>query len=197
MSWWADLTRFSYRELELLLPQIESYVYHPDCHQRLGHPGVLTNFRKLNVVISVDGLQPEHDSRRKPATYERILKNIEGARVTIHCTITSQMMGRPGYLDEFLSFWTTHNRQESVVQHNSPARRHRSGDPDAFATDFHHCGSAAIAAEVSQSGNARVSPAGVRASTQQPGRMHLCENYRDDFRRPQDDNHSLPVRRRP
>jgi hypothetical protein len=51
-------------------------------------------------------LQPEHDIRRAPATYNRILKNIAGQRVTIHCTITSQMMKRPGYLKEFLEFWT-------------------------------------------------------------------------------------------
>jgi hypothetical protein len=57
-------------------------------------------------VVSIDGLQPEHDARRKPATYERILKNIAGARVTVHCTITSQIAGRPGYLDEFLGFWS-------------------------------------------------------------------------------------------
>ena len=34
----------------------------------------------LSVVVSIDGLQPEHDERRKPATYERILKNIAAAR---------------------------------------------------------------------------------------------------------------------
>ena len=57
-------------------------------------------------MVSIDGLQPEHDARRKPATYERILKNIQGARITVHCTITSQIAGRPGYLDEFLEFWS-------------------------------------------------------------------------------------------
>jgi MoaA/NifB/PqqE/SkfB family radical SAM enzyme len=61
---------------------------------------------RLNVVVSVDGLPPEHDVRRAPATYERILKNIAGRKITIHCTITSQMTGRPGYLKEFLEFWT-------------------------------------------------------------------------------------------
>jgi MoaA/NifB/PqqE/SkfB family radical SAM enzyme len=60
----------------------------------------------LNVTVSIDGLQPEHDARRAPATYERILRNIEGRRVTIHCTITSQVLQRPGYLDDFLRFWT-------------------------------------------------------------------------------------------
>ena len=60
----------------------------------------------LVVSVSIDGLQPEHDARRAPATYERILKNIEGRRVTIHSTITSQIVQRPGYLEEFLRFWT-------------------------------------------------------------------------------------------
>jgi hypothetical protein len=55
-------------------------------------------------------LQPEHHARRKPATYERILKNIQDHRLTVHCTITAQMMRRPGYLAEFLEFWT--NRKE-------------------------------------------------------------------------------------
>jgi hypothetical protein len=60
----------------------------------------------LNIVVSIDGLQPEHDKRRAPATYERILKNIAGQKVTIHSTVTAQMMKRPGYLEEFLKFWT-------------------------------------------------------------------------------------------
>ncbi|MGH9658270.1 MAG: radical SAM protein, partial [Bryobacteraceae bacterium] len=55
--------------------------------------------------VSIDGLAPEHDVRRKPATYERILKNIEGCQVNIHLTVTRQMMGRDGYLDEYMAFW--------------------------------------------------------------------------------------------
>lgn len=62
---------------------------------------------KLGIVVSIDGLQPEHDARRKPATYERILKNIAGHRVTVHCTITSQMMTRTNYLEQFLQFWSS------------------------------------------------------------------------------------------
>jgi organic radical activating enzyme len=98
-----------YRELESLLPQIESRGVHTQVVTSAFRkiPGAWKEFRKLNVVVSVDGLQPEHDARRKPATYERILQNIEEARVTIHCTITSQIAERPGYLDEFLRFWTS------------------------------------------------------------------------------------------
>ncbi len=98
-----------YRELESMLPQIESRSVHTQIVTSAFReiPNEWTRFKKLNVVVSVDGLQPEHDARRKPATYERILKNIKGARVTIHCTITSQIADRPGYLDEFLAFWAS------------------------------------------------------------------------------------------
>jgi MoaA/NifB/PqqE/SkfB family radical SAM enzyme len=97
-----------YRELELLLPQIESRGVHTQVVTSAFRviPSAWKQFKKLNVVVSIDGLQPEHDERRKPATYERILKNIAGAKVTIHCTITSQIAERPGYLDEFLGFWS-------------------------------------------------------------------------------------------
>ena len=97
-----------YRELELLLPQIERRGVHTQVVTSAFRvvPAAWKKFKKLNVVVSIDGLQPEHDERRKPATYERILKNIAGARVTVHCTITSQIAERPGYLDEFLNFWS-------------------------------------------------------------------------------------------
>ena len=97
-----------YRELELLLPEIEKRGVHAQIVTSAfrGIPENWKAFKRLNVVVSIDGLQPEHDARRKPATYERILKNIQNARVTIHCTITSQIAGRPGYLDEFLEFWS-------------------------------------------------------------------------------------------
>jgi sulfatase maturation enzyme AslB (radical SAM superfamily) len=65
-------------------------------------------------VVSIDGLRPEHDARRKPATYERILQNIEGQHVTVHCTITGQMMKRSGYLEEFLQFWAPRREIERI-----------------------------------------------------------------------------------
>jgi len=97
-----------YRELEQMVPLLI---------QRGIHVQVVTSaFRilpqgwadlpKLTTVVSIDGLQPEHDARRAPATYDRILKNIAGQKITVHSTITGQMMKRPGYLREFLEFWT-------------------------------------------------------------------------------------------
>jgi MoaA/NifB/PqqE/SkfB family radical SAM enzyme len=97
-----------YRELELLLPQIERRGVHTQVVTSAFRvvPDAWKKFKKLNVVVSIDGLQPEHDERRKPATYERILKNIAGAKITVHCTITGNIADRPGYLEEFLRFWS-------------------------------------------------------------------------------------------
>jgi len=61
---------------------------------------------KVRVAVSVDGLPEHHDVRRKPATYERILKNIEGRDVNVHWVITRPMLARPGYLEEYVSFWS-------------------------------------------------------------------------------------------
>jgi MoaA/NifB/PqqE/SkfB family radical SAM enzyme len=60
---------------------------------------------RVRVTISVDGLPEHHDVRRKPATYERILKNIAGRKVNIHWVITRPMLQRSGYLEEYVSFW--------------------------------------------------------------------------------------------
>jgi MoaA/NifB/PqqE/SkfB family radical SAM enzyme len=104
-----------YREVALLLPQIESRGVHTQLVTSAFRviPGKWMQYKKLNIVVSIDGLQPEHDIRRKPATYDRILQNIKDARVTVHCTITSQIAKRPGYLDEFLDFWS---RQPSAAK---------------------------------------------------------------------------------
>lgn len=105
-----------YREVEVLLPAIESRGVHTQIVTSAFReiPVAWERFKKLNVVVSVDGLQAEHDARRKPATYERILKNIRNARVTIHCTVTAQIASRRGYLDEFLAFWTARPEVEQV-----------------------------------------------------------------------------------
>jgi len=105
-----------YRELGYLLPQIESRGVYTQVVTSAFRviPSAWTQLARLNVVVSVDGLQPEHDSRRVPATYDRILKNIRGARVIVHCTITAQTAERPGYLNEFLRFWTNQPEVKKV-----------------------------------------------------------------------------------
>ena len=97
-----------YRELELMVPQIIGRGVHVQVVTSAFRvlPADWPKLPRLNIVVSIDGLQPEHDVRRTPATYERILKNIQGQQITVHCTITGQMMKRPGYLEQFLDFWT-------------------------------------------------------------------------------------------
>jgi sulfatase maturation enzyme AslB (radical SAM superfamily) len=97
-----------YRELELLIPLLLARGIHvqivTSAFRTMGP--TWASLPHLHVVVSIDGLQPEHDVRRAPAIYDRILKNIVGQRITVHCTVTGQMMKRSGYLAEFLEFWT-------------------------------------------------------------------------------------------
>ena len=66
---------------------------------------------RLRVAVSVDGLPEDHDIRRKPATYQRILQNIEGCEINVHWVITSAALKRSSYLEEYLAFW---NNQPEV-----------------------------------------------------------------------------------
>ena len=96
-----------HRELENILPELDERGINVQLVTSAFRPipGHWKKFAQLNVVVSVDGLQPDHDVRRKPATYERILRNIRESSVTIHCTITSQMTKQRNYFDRFLDFW--------------------------------------------------------------------------------------------
>ncbi|HEX7360494.1 MAG TPA: radical SAM protein [Bryobacteraceae bacterium] len=97
-----------YRELETMVPLLLARGVHVQIVTSAFReiPAAWAALPHMNIVVSIDGLQPEHDARRKPATYERILKNIAGQKITVHSTITGQLMKRPGYLREFLDFWT-------------------------------------------------------------------------------------------
>jgi len=97
-----------YRELESLIPSLLYRGIHVQVVTSAFRviPREWAGFPRLTVAVSIDGLPPEHDRRRAPATCQRILQNIAGQNVTIHCTVTGQMMKRPGYLREFLEFWT-------------------------------------------------------------------------------------------
>jgi MoaA/NifB/PqqE/SkfB family radical SAM enzyme len=68
-------------------------------------PPEWTRLPRVTVCVSVDGLPRDHDVRRHPATYDRILRNIDGCRVCLHWTIVRPQIEQPGYLEEYLSFW--------------------------------------------------------------------------------------------
>lgn len=97
-----------YRELGVLLPKLADMKIEVQLVTSAVVPIPLEwrNIRDLHLVVSVDGLQAEHDKRRSPATYERILKNIAGHKIAVHCTITRPQLQRPDYLSDFASFWS-------------------------------------------------------------------------------------------
>jgi sulfatase maturation enzyme AslB (radical SAM superfamily) len=96
-----------YRELNTILPQLAERGIHAQVVTSAVRPIPLewARIKRLQLVVSIDGLAPEHDARRTPATYDRILKHIDGHQVTVHCTVTRQQVRRDGYLEEFLRFW--------------------------------------------------------------------------------------------
>jgi MoaA/NifB/PqqE/SkfB family radical SAM enzyme len=96
------------RELDRILPELSGMGVHtlvvtsavapiPAGWNRIPH---------VRIAVSVDGLPADHDQRRHPATYDRILKNIAGRCVDISWVITRQQMKPAGYLDDYLSFWS-------------------------------------------------------------------------------------------
>ncbi|MGD0669870.1 MAG: radical SAM protein [Bryobacteraceae bacterium] len=97
-----------YRELGELLPLLDRMHVEVQLVTSAVRPipQEWSSIGSLHLVVSIDGLAPEHDQRRAPATYDRILKHIIGHRITVHCTVTRQMLAQPGYLAEFGRFWS-------------------------------------------------------------------------------------------
>ncbi len=97
-----------HREITQLLPELESRRIHTQIVTSAVAP-IPAEWRpapRFSIVVSIDGLPAEHDRRRAPATYDRILRHICGHAITVHCTVTRQMTHKSGYLEEFLRFWS-------------------------------------------------------------------------------------------
>ncbi|MGE5603323.1 MAG: radical SAM protein, partial [Nitrososphaerales archaeon] len=105
-----------YRELEVLLPKLlERGIYVQLVTSAFRElPKHWANFERFKLVVSIDGLREDHDVRRSPATYARVLKNITGQRITVHCTLTGHMIKRTGYVQEFLSFWSAKEEVQQI-----------------------------------------------------------------------------------
>lgn len=104
-----------HRELSRILPALSAMGVHTMVVTSAVIPIPLEwmSIPKVRVAVSVDGLPEHHDPRRQPATYARILRNIEGTRVNVHWTVTRPMVERDGYVDEYLDFWS---RRPEVVR---------------------------------------------------------------------------------
>ncbi len=135
-----------YRELDTLLPLLSKRGIHVQLVTSAVReiPRPWHTIPRLSLVVSIDGLQPEHDARRTPATYDRILKHIQGHRITVHCTITRQQVNRDGYLEDFLRFWTPRAEVEKIwfslytpqIGEESPEKLRPEDRRDVVATLF-------------------------------------------------------------
>jgi MoaA/NifB/PqqE/SkfB family radical SAM enzyme len=108
------LVRF--RELNVILPRLaERGVYTQIVTSAVRPiPAEWAAIPRLQLCVSIDGLQPEHDVRRAPATYDRIEKHIAGHQITVHCTITRQQVRRDGYLEEFARLWSANPNVKQI-----------------------------------------------------------------------------------
>ena len=108
------LVRF--RELDTLLPKLGEMKLEVQLVTSAVRtiPARWAEWDFLHIVVSVDGLAEEHDIRRTPATYTRIFRNIAGHAVIVHCTVTRQMLRRPGYLADFARFWTLRSEARKI-----------------------------------------------------------------------------------
>jgi MoaA/NifB/PqqE/SkfB family radical SAM enzyme len=108
------LVRF--RELDVLLPQLAERGLYVQVVTSAVRPIPIAwaKIPRLQICVSIDGLQPEHDVRRTPATYDRILKHIDGHQITVHCTVTRQQTLRNGYIEEFVRTWSANRNVRSI-----------------------------------------------------------------------------------
>jgi len=105
-----------YRELNTLVPLLSARGIHVQIVTSAVReiPKEWKQIPRVTIVVSIDGLQPEHDARRTPATYDRILKHIVGHQITVHCTVTRQQIHRPGYIEDFLKFWSARSEVRKI-----------------------------------------------------------------------------------
>jgi sulfatase maturation enzyme AslB (radical SAM superfamily) len=105
-----------HRELSQLLPILSAR----GIHTMVVTSGVIpipedwTALPRVTVAISIDGLPEHHDVRRKPATYERILRNIAGRRVYIHWTAVRAHVQQMDYAERYLEFWSAREEVQRI-----------------------------------------------------------------------------------
>ncbi len=120
-----------HRELSRILPELSAR----GVYSMIVTSGIIPipiewmSLPRFTAAVSIDGLPEHHNVRRHPATYERILSNLEGRHVNVHWTITAQMLARPGYLEEYVRFWSGRNEVRNIwVSLYTPQRGEESAE---------------------------------------------------------------------
>ena len=150
----------------------------------------------LHLVVSIDGLPAEHDVRRTPATYDRILKHIAGHRITVHCTVTRPMLARPGYLADFCRFWSDRpEARQNLVQHLYAAAGRSIAGTLAAAGPRNPPRRIVRRYPVSESALAAVGTRWLSQSAPFARGVYLRAAHHQPFGRPEDSRHAMPVGR--
>ena len=187
-----------YRELNEILPRLSARGIHTQVVTSAVRqiPAEWAGLRRVQVVVSIDGLQPEHDERRKPATYDRILKHIEGHQITVHCTVTRQQVRREGYIEEFLRTWQANPNTRMIwVSLYTPQvgelsmERLSPADRATVVAELRR-----LRTEVLEAAAARRHAERVRQAAGIARRLHLRQDHRVPVVGPGAAHHALPAR---
>ncbi len=191
------LVRF--RELNTLLPILAARGLHTQLVTSAVRPIPIAwaQLPRLQVVVSIDGLQPEHDVRRKPATYDRILKHIAGHQITVHCTVTRQQVQRDGYLEEFVQFWSANQETRQIWVSLYTPQLGETAPEILTPADRERvvAGAAPPAGELSEAQDAEGPDRGLSEAAVLAGRVRVRPDHDQPVGRPRAPDHPVPVRR--
>ena len=104
------------QEMSVLLPRLNAMGIEVQFITSAALPIPLSwcQLSNLHLVVTMDGLSPEHQSRRSPDEYKNILNNIAGHRVILHCVVLRSMLAHPDFLKEFAAFWSCCSEIEKI-----------------------------------------------------------------------------------
>ncbi len=177
-----------YRELNDLLPKLADMGVYTQLVTSAVRPIPIewASIRRLQLVVSIDGLQPEHDVRRTPATYDRILKHIKGHKITVHCTVTRQQVRRDGLprrVPRLLVEQSGHQPDLGQPLHAADRRGLRGTAPPRRSRARRRRPDQAPR-EVSEAADARGHDQGLRDAARFARRVHLRADHDVLLRRP-------------
>ena len=117
--------------------------------------------------------------------------------VTIHCTVTGQIAGRPGYLEEFLRFWSARPEVKRIWVSLFTPQNGAEG-PEILHPSHAPCGAGRAGASfpsVSQVPDEPANDRGTSSSAAIAGGVHLRPHHSVAFRRLGNPHRALPIRR--
>ena len=190
-----------YRELGEILPRMADMGIYTQLVTSAVRPIPIewAGLRRLHLVVSIDGLQPEHDERRKPATYERILKHIEGHDIRVHCTVTRQQVRRDGLPRGVYEVLVGQSCRLADLDESVYAAGWRDlcGAFDAGRSSEGGRRPARDSREISQTSHTERDARLIPAAPTLPRRLHLREDNGVRVGEFREADHPLPIRRQP